>query len=359
MALAGYATGPDEVEPWFWELVEAGDTRAMVCVGDSASAQWDRDAAARWYRRAADAGDAEAMVRLAGMAVDAYVNAGAGRAGEEQRARAEHWFRAAAQAGHVGAMSSLARITTDAEEEQRWFGRAFGAGDVDAGVYLADRLAYRGRDDEAEQWYRRAAAAGALRAGSLLAGLLARRGQAAEAVRWYRQAAESGDEFAVTALIPLLDELGETAEAGHWRRRLDELRAGRREPLGGAGAVPSEWGAIVATAVLTTALVPFVQTLVGKAAEETYTAIRARLRRMFREQRGDASRDGHGGELLIVQDSDPGLDLALHLWTDTPHEAIRALADLDLDAGSSGTHPPDRPRRVFWNQARKTWQVLD
>jgi hypothetical protein len=106
--------------------------------------------------------------------------------------------------------------------------------------------------------------------------------------------------------------------------------------------------------------------LVTKAAQDTYTGVQSGLRRLFRKHaagRGEGSaRALRSNELLIVQDPDPHLDVALHLWTDTPHEAIRALADLDLDRlknDGASTRQADRPRRVFWNQATKTWQILD
>ncbi|MFI7209011.1 SEL1-like repeat protein [Micromonospora aurantiaca (nom. illeg.)] len=65
-----WTSGSETTGPWFWELVEAGDTRAIVCVGDAAYDDRDYEKAEQWYQRAADNGDPEAMVRLAQVSRD-------------------------------------------------------------------------------------------------------------------------------------------------------------------------------------------------------------------------------------------------------------------------------------------------
>jgi hypothetical protein len=57
--------------------------------------------------------------------------------------------------------------------------------------------------------------------------------------------------------------------------------------------------------------------------------------------------------LLIIKDPDPQLTLAMHLWSDTPDGAFRALKDFDLEALAEG----DRPTSLFWNWTRGEWQV--
>jgi hypothetical protein len=135
------------LEGWYWRLVEAGDTRAMVCVGDSYAAR-DARKAARWYRRAADLGDAEAMVRLA------EVPAGPADA---QRAR---WYAKAVEVGHAGAMWTLANRSVDPDEILRWTRAAAERGHGGAAARLATYLQEHGELTEAVTWYRRAIEAG-------------------------------------------------------------------------------------------------------------------------------------------------------------------------------------------------------
>ncbi|GIJ43650.1 hypothetical protein Val02_05360 [Virgisporangium aliadipatigenens] len=343
--MAGRGGAAHEAEPWFQALVEAGDTRAMVCVGDAAYTDHRPAEAEPWYLKAAERGDTEAMLRLAQFHWDARVSAS--RTGDDAEMR--RWLLAAADGGNVAAMTRLAAHSTGAERE-RWYRRAAEAGDTWAAVSLADLLAERD-GAEAERWYRRAMTDGGLFAATRLARLFDRQERFDEAVEAYRAAAEAGATEAMAPLIDLLERLGRSDEAGGWQRRLDAELASRSEGTV-TGAAP--WFAVVATAVLTTAVLPFVQGLVAKAAEDTYVAVRQGLRRLFHRS-GGAPADHYGGELLIVQDPDPSLNLALHLWTDSPPEAIRALADLDLterEPGGTGL------RRVFWNQQTKRWESV-
>jgi hypothetical protein len=349
--MAGWDRAATQTEPWFSALVEAGDTRAMVCVGDAAYADRRPAEAEPWYLKAAERGDTEAMLRLAQFHWDAAVNSGrVGDDGEHER-EMRRWLLLAADDGNVAAMTQLAAHSRGAERE-RWYRQAAEAGDTWAAVSLADLLAERDDPDEAEaeRWYRRATEAGWYHAMTRLGHLLERQQRFDEAVALYRTAADAGATGALACLIDLLDRLGRSDEADGWRERRDAVTAEERATS--AGAAP--WLAVVATAVVTTAVLPFVQGLVAKAAEDTYVAVREGLRRLFRRSGGRPAQY-FGNELLIVQDPDPSLNLALHLWTDTPPEAIRALAELDLterEPDGSGV------RRVFWNQQTKRWESV-
>jgi TPR repeat protein len=365
-AVAGNRSiGPIIVDRLLWDLAEAGDARAMVCVGDGA----ERTEAEQWYRRAADLGEPGAMVRLAWMCLAWIPMNAADRARwrdpevrRRHEAQAMDWYRAAAQAGHPEAISKLADITTDPEEKGLWYTRALEVGDVWAGVNWARTLASQGRDEDSERWnqqldeeikrwYQRIAEVYPRLAAEARGDLLVRRGQPAEAVQWYRAAIEDGSLSAMSGLAQALADLGKDDEARYWWDRASQ-------PTASAGL----GGAVILTAVLTTTIVPFIQAIVAKAADNTYTAVRQHLRKLFRARARQAALNYRVGELLIVHDPDPSLNLALHLWTDTPHEAIRALAELDLGAFDSDANDNNQPgarRRVFWNQATKSWQVLD
>ena len=91
---------------------QAGAGSGRVLLGE----QGKEDQAVLWYRKAADAGDAAAMVNLGTLLAER---------GEEDQA--EQWYRKAADAGDAAAMVNLGAL-----------------------------LAERGEEDQSVQWYRRA-----------------------------------------------------------------------------------------------------------------------------------------------------------------------------------------------------------
>jgi len=111
---------------------------------------------------------------------------------------------------------------------------------------------------------------------------------------------------------------------------------------------------VIITAVVTAAVVPFVQTLAQKAAEDSYDAVRSLLRRRFREARV-ASKEPAGPvrPLLVVKNDDPGLDVNLYAQPDMDDAAIRALAELDLSDAVRGR----RKLRVYWDEQAGRWQI--
>ncbi|RJQ77651.1 hypothetical protein D5S17_14605 [Pseudonocardiaceae bacterium YIM PH 21723] len=120
------------------------------------------------------------------------------------------------------------------------------------------------------------------------------------------------------------------------------------------------WGTAAAAAVITSALAPFIKTLVTKAAEDSYSAARALVARLFRSGRKAGQRPGGHSKLLIVRDPGKDLGLALHLGTDTPDAALRALGDLDIVALTD-----DAKRRkvqmisIQWDSTTKTWTTTE
>jgi len=107
-------------------------------------------------------------------------------------------------------------------------------------------------------------------------------------------------------------------------------------------------------AVVTAAVVPFIQTIATKAAEETYDAARAVVRQLVRKDKHEADRSTSSSSPLLVED--PSSRLSLYMATDVSDEAIRALARLDLDAATKAF--PDKTRvRLVWNAAAATRDV--
>ena len=187
-----------------------------------------------------------------------------------------------------------------------------------------------------------------------LARLLERAGDMDQAKSWLRRAAESGDTEAVLDLAALLRRHGNDPEIEHWLPWATEIERTHR------GFQPCSAGDWVAPiAVITVAIVPFVNALLARAANDTYEKARSLLRRLVdREGRDDQPDLPLAKQLLIVEDPDPRLNLAIHLWADTPDGAIRALKDLDLEKLSAGATGVGKVR-IYWNRATQSWQILD
>ncbi|GGU73363.1 hypothetical protein [Lentzea flava] len=118
---------------------------------------------------------------------------------------------------------------------------------------------------------------------------------------------------------------------------------------------PQALGTMITTAVMTAAIVPFVQELAKRAAQDSYDATRTLLRRLFREAR---TKSGDGpGQLLIVKDDDPGAKAVLYAKPDMSDEAIRALAELDLDGLTAKNRKKPDKVRIFWDEAAGRWRV--
>lgn len=99
-------------------------------------------------------------------ALDAYEAARGDQAAADllgEADQAAQWYRKAADAGNVEAMVSLgALLRKQGKEDQamQWYRKAADAGDADAMVNVGVLLAEQGEKDQAVQWYRKAADAG-------------------------------------------------------------------------------------------------------------------------------------------------------------------------------------------------------
>ena len=86
--LLGEQGKEDQSVQWYRRAADAGDADAMVSLGALLRKQGKKDQAMQWYRKAADAGDADAMVNLGALLAEQ---------GEEDQAM--QWYRKAADAG--------------------------------------------------------------------------------------------------------------------------------------------------------------------------------------------------------------------------------------------------------------------
>ncbi|MFE1416011.1 serine/threonine-protein kinase [Streptomyces sp. NPDC058746] len=106
----------------------------------------------------------------------------------------EQRHRRAAEAGDPDAMFGLGVLLEDADrfdEAETWYQRAADTGHADAMNNLGALLQNTGRTAEAERWYRQASDAGHTLAMNNLALLLKNAGRVAEAQSWYQRAASA------------------------------------------------------------------------------------------------------------------------------------------------------------------------
>ncbi len=139
----------------------------------------------------------------------------------------------------------------------------------------------------------------------------------------------------------------------------DDRRSDEESPLDDIAATgtANALGEVIVTAVVTAAVLPFVQTLAEKAAEDSYTAVRDWIRRQFRGR--GLQPDEPSNALLVVKDPDPDLDLSIYLGPNVSNEAIQALGSLDIDAI---THKSKRGKvaktQIYWDGAAACWRVV-
>jgi len=325
----------------------------------------------RWYRRAAEAGSGPAIVRLSQL-LDRL----------DRHEEAMEWLRRGSQAGHPAVMVRLAEAETSADhldEAERLLRSARDLEDTEAAVPLAALLQSRGRYAGAEQvlldeladghepesimlllaeyqqspagterWLRAAVAEGSMRAQVRLGTFLSVHRQYAEAQELLQSAIDAGW---IAARRPLADNFalqGRIAEAD----REYEWAAVERTTVGG---LPTDWGTVVTTAVVTAAAVPFVKTLAQKAAEDSYAAVRKFIRHLIRthgQRKREYGATAHKGPVLLVHD--PNTGTILRLPPDLPDDAIRALIDATL------TTPSDtvRPVRLIWDPTKGQWTQI-
>jgi hypothetical protein len=116
---------------------------------------------------------------------------------------------------------------------------------------------------------------------------------------------------------------------------------------------------IITTAVITSVLVPFVQTMITKAAEDSYQGLRRHLKACFSRVMMSHETPHRDDQLLVVRPPEgqhPGA--VLQIWTDLPDEAISALSQLLYNLRTA--QPPLRGAecRWYWNGTISRWEAL-
>lgn len=300
----------------------AGDSRATAFAVVRGQ---PREAAVAALSPAAGAGNPDAMFALGllglrGQLLWEFLGPEADISAEDRAVIGEsvRWLRAAAERGHPAAMARLASIPVLSDHERlSWLQRAAAGGAWGAASRYADRLDRLGRQDEAE--------------------------------RWYRVDVEAGSAYAAGRLAELHERAGQAAQAAQFRRRAAELA---RPPFVGVAMADIE--PIVITAVATTAVVPFVQTLASKVAEDAYAQARGLVARLFARNSPPGPYDTTPHRLLLVEDDAQPIEL--FIWADLSDEALRALGALDI-ADFAANRPGHRRIRLVWDATTSAWST--
>ncbi|WP_406349833.1 hypothetical protein [Streptomyces sp. NBC_00658] len=345
----------------------------MVLLAEHFHRSDQAERAETWARAAAEMGDPSGMVRLSRICTTMalggtyYFDL---KQLEELRGdpdferwsdEADRWKVKAAEAGNSSAISSMVSLSKSAEERERWLRHGAAIGDRYIRDELLSLLREQRRFEEAEPWQRAAAEDGDGSEQLRLAQKLLEQGQLDEAEHWFRTAASNAQEWAsleaAQALARLLMDQGREEEADHWRRRATEIQNRPIPPFDSvAPSATPAWEATVITALVTTAVLPFIQTLVSKTAEDAYAQARQLIRRLPTRSASGAASLSRQAEAQFVIVDDPDADITLYLSSDVSDEALRALAAFDLSELTA--RRPDTGRvRLVWHQPSGTWRI--
>jgi TPR repeat protein len=211
---------PVEAVKWYRKAAEQGNARAQanlgLCYHQGIGVAKDPDEAVKWIRKAAEQGDARAE---GGLGVCYAEGVGV----TKDPAEAVKWYRKAAEQGNAVAQYNLGvcyqngeGVAKDTAEAVKWYRKAAEQGDALAQVTLgycyATGIGVLKDSTEAAKWYRISAEQGDATAQYNLA-LCYQIGTGvtndfSESAKWFRKAAEQGHPDAQT-------ELGKCYAAGH------------------------------------------------------------------------------------------------------------------------------------------------
>lgn len=231
---------------------------------------------------------------------------------------------------------------------------------------LVTALAAAGRADEAEQFLRARVERGHEHDYPLLARVLTGLGRGDDAELMLYRLAASGKSYGRRFLFDYLEEQGRHQEAENWRQSGADADTSGVDPQGPIPAGIPDIATVVATATITTAVLPFIQTLVSEAAKDTYSGAKAFIRRLRRSKDLSSASDPETAAELPASDDetdvllveDPAMGITVHLSSDLPLEAIRALKDVDVP-GAAASLDEGHHAHLRWSPDLKAWRVTD
>ena len=208
-----------EAVKWYRKAAEQGDATAQynlgVCYEKGRGVPQDYSEAVKWYRKAAEQGDATAQYNL-GVCYDK------GRGVPQDYSEAVKWYRKAAEQGDMYAQNNLGYcyyngqgVSQDYSEVVKWYRKAaeqgYARAQCNLGLCYFWGLGVPKDYSEAVKWYRKAAEQGNKYAQNNLGNCYYNGWGVpedySEAVKWYRKAAEQGYEDAKRQLQKL-QEMG-------------------------------------------------------------------------------------------------------------------------------------------------------
>jgi hypothetical protein len=157
---------------------------------------------------------------------------------------------------------------------------------------------------------------------------------------------------------------GYQADLHRWQERAEQELAKRLPPPPPPppprfGAGPSAAETIVTTAVIASVLVPFVQTMITKAAEDSYKGLRRHLKACFGKAMASHETPDRDDQLVVIRPPEGQQPSAvLQIWTDLPDEAISALSQLLYDLRTTQPPPHGAECRWYWNGTARRWEAL-
>jgi TPR repeat protein len=214
-----------KIPPALLARAKAGDAEAQYEVGHIFASgdkgiEKDDAEAAKWFRKAADQGNADGQYKLGFI----FYN---GQGVPQDYAEAMKWFRKAVDQGDADAQNALGAmyyhgygVPKDYAEAMKWYRKAVNQGNAEAqsniGGMYANGEGVPQDYAEAAKWYRKAADQGNAD-GQVGVGVMYQIGQGvpkddAEAMKWYRKAADQGDADAQEDITRLNEERDAAAQ---------------------------------------------------------------------------------------------------------------------------------------------------
>ena len=203
------------------EYVSKDVADKCYALGEEADKNNDKVGASRWYKLAADGGNASAM-----NSIGYYYSKGLGGL-RENKVEARKWYRKAAEGGNASAMYSigfyydvdLGGFLENKEEALKWYRKATEGGNASAMCRIAwfyeNGLGGLQKDEvEALKWFRKAADGGEPMS-MIWVGQYYENGKGGlrknqkEAIKWYKLAAKAEDEDISEFAIKRLEKLGQ------------------------------------------------------------------------------------------------------------------------------------------------------
>ncbi|MEU3407551.1 hypothetical protein ABZ766_26895 [Streptomyces sp. NPDC006670] len=111
--------------------------------------------------------------------------------------------------------------------------------------------------------------------------------------------------------------------------------------------------AAVAGMTVTTAVLPFLQSLAAQAGQQAFEAARASTRRLIRRNGEDAPAIHSGRQQIAVEETGTGLRFIVP--PDLPDAALAALASADLEALAAPVEGGARAT-IHWDEASGQWR---